>query len=57
VDGQSVKSSDTAMHKGYDTGKKASGIKHHIAVDTMGLLHALAVSIADVTDRRAHYRH
>jgi len=39
------------MHKGYDAGKKVSGIKRHIAVDTVGLPHALAVSTADVTDR------
>jgi len=38
------------MHKGYDAGKKISGFKRHIAVDTLGLPHALAVSTADVTD-------
>jgi len=51
VDAQSVKNTDTAMHKGYDAGKKISGFKRHIAVDTMGLPHALAVSTADVTGR------
>ena len=40
------------MEKGYDAGKKVSGIKWHIAVDTQGLLHALAVTTADVTDRK-----
>jgi len=30
--------------------QRVSGIKHHIAADTMGLPHALAVSTADVTD-------
>ena len=34
VDAQSVKNTDTAKHKGYDGGKKVSGIKRHIAVDT-----------------------
>ncbi|MDF0606994.1 transposase, partial [Neisseriaceae bacterium TC5R-5] len=34
VDAQSVKNTDTATHKGYDAGKKVSGIKRHIAVDT-----------------------
>ena len=29
-----------------------SGIKRHIAVDTQGLPHALAVTTADVTDRK-----
>ena len=31
---------------------KVSGIKRHIAVDTQGLPHALAVTTADVTDRK-----
>ena len=34
VDAQSVKNTDTAEEKGYDAGKKVSGIKRHIAVDT-----------------------
>lgn len=52
VDAQSVKNTDSARHKGYDAGKKVSGIKRHIAVDTLGLPHAVAVSTADVTDRK-----
>ncbi|MDO1528516.1 IS5 family transposase [Fulvimonas sp. R45] len=52
VDAQSVKNSDTAGQKGYDAGKKVSGIKRHIAVDTQGLPHAIAVTTAEVTDRR-----
>jgi len=51
VDAQSVKNADTAGQKGYDAGKKVSGIKRHIAVDTQGLPHAVAVTTADVTDR------
>mgnify|MGYP003327862249 FL=1 len=31
VDAQSVKNTDTAEEKGYDAGKKVSGIKRHIA--------------------------
>jgi transposase len=46
-----VKNTDTAEEKGYDAGKKVSGIKRHIAVDTQGLPHAIAVTTADVTDR------
>ena len=45
---QSVKNTDTAGHKGYDAGKKVSGIKRHIAVDTQGLPHAIHVTTADV---------
>jgi len=51
VDAQSVKNTDTASQKGYDAGKKVSGIKRHIAVDTQGLPHAIAVTTADATDR------
>jgi transposase len=52
VDAQSVKNTDSAGEKGYDAGKKVSGIKRHIAVDTQGLPHAIAVTPADVTDRK-----
>ena len=44
IDAQNVKNTDTAMKKGYDAGKKVSGIKRHIAVDMQGLPHALAVT-------------
>lgn len=46
-----MKNTDTARHKGYDAGKKVSGIKRHIAVDTQGLPHAIHVTTAEVTDR------
>ena len=52
MDAQSVKNADTAGFKGYDAGKKVSGIKRHIAVDTLGLPHATAVTTANVTDRQ-----
>lgn len=51
VDAQSVKNTDTAKEKGYDAGKKVSGIKRHIGVDTNGLPHAILVTTANVTDR------
>ena len=51
VDAQSVKNTDTAHLKGYDAGKKVSGIKRHIAVDTNGLPHAMHITAANVTDR------
>ena len=47
-----MKNTDTAGLKGYDAGKKISGIKRHIAVDTQGLPHAVAVTTAEVTDRK-----
>lgn len=51
IDAQSVKNTDTAEAKGYDGGKKVSGIKRHIAVDTQGLPHAIHLTTANVTDR------
>ncbi|CDG83667.1 putative transposase [Janthinobacterium agaricidamnosum NBRC 102515 = DSM 9628] len=63
IDAQSVKNTNSARQKGDDAGKKVSGIKRHIAVDTQGLPHALHVSTADLTDRAgalamfARYRH
>ena len=52
MDAQSVKGTGTAGQKGYDAGKKVSGIKRHIVVDTQGLPHAVAVTTADVTARQ-----
>lgn len=51
IDAQSVKNTDTAENKGYDAGKKVSGIKRRIAVDTQGLPHAICVTTANITDR------
>ena len=51
MDSQSVKNTDSAEQKGYDAGKKVSGIKRHIAVDTEGLPHAIHITTANVTDR------
>ena len=51
VDAQSVKNTNSAQNKRYDAGKKVSGIKRHIAVDTQGLPHAMHVTTANITDR------
>lgn len=51
IDAQSIKNTDTAKHKGYDAGKKVSGIKRHIAVDSQGLPHAIYITTANMTDR------
>src|SRR5881398_2160471 len=51
VDAQSVKNTDTAEEKGYDGGKRVSGIKRHLATDTQGLPHAIEVTTAAVADR------
>ena len=52
VDAQSVKNTDTAENKGYDAGKKVSGIKRHIAVDTEGLPHGIHITTANIGDRK-----
>jgi transposase len=52
VDAQSVKNTESAQNKGYDAGKKISGIKRHILVDSTGLPHAIIVTPANVTDRQ-----
>ncbi len=52
VDAQSVKNTDTAEEKGYDAGKRVSGIKRHVAVDTQGLPHAIHITTANITDRK-----
>ncbi len=41
VDAQSVKNTETAENKGYDAGKKISGIKRHLAVDMNGFPQAI----------------
>lgn len=51
IDSKSIKNADTAEKKGYDAGKKVSGIKLHVVVDTLGLPHALQITCANVTDR------
>jgi transposase len=51
IDAQSVKNTDTAKEKGYDGGKKVSGIKRHIGVDTNGLPHAIRVTTANISDK------
>lgn len=56
IDAQSVENIDPAALKGYDAGKKVSGIERHIAVDTQGLPHAVAVMTAEVTDRKGALR-
>ena len=53
IDSQSVKNTDTAMTEGYDGGKKVSGSKRHIAVDTRGIPVAVTVTPANIHDRTA----
>jgi len=56
VDAQSVNNTDTARYKGYDAGKKVSGIKRHIGVDSQGLPHFIEITTANETDRQGALR-
>jgi transposase len=55
IDAQSVKgaASVPAATRGFDGGKKVNGRKRHIVVDTLGLLLAVMVTAASMTDREA----
>ncbi len=51
ADAQSVKNAEPAERKGYDGGKKVSGIKRHLVVDSQGLPHLLSVTTANISDK------
>ena len=50
IDSQTVKATEVAETRGYDGGKKISGRKRHIIVDTLGLLLVVMVTVASADE-------
>ena len=51
LDSQSVKTASSTSERGFDAGKKITGRKRHVLVDTVGLMWLLLVHPANVQDR------
>jgi putative transposase len=50
IDSQSIRTAEGGEIRGYDAGKKITGRKRHILVDTLGMLLMVVVHSADIQD-------
>jgi transposase len=50
LDSQSVKTTQVAGARGYESGKRVKGRKRHLLVDTLGMLLAVVVTTASLSD-------
>lgn len=53
IDSQTVKATEVADTRGFDGGKKITGRKRHIVVDTLGLVLVVVVTVASADDGTA----
>lgn len=53
LDAQSIKTSEGGEERGFDNGKKVTGRKRHLLVDTLGLPLLILVTAASISDRTA----
>lgn len=51
IDSQSVKTASPTSERGFDAGKKITGRKRHVLVDTLGLMWLLVIHPANIQDR------